>query len=132
MASHRLFVYGTLKRGQPNEKQFGPEYGVARYVGQAQTVKKWPLVIASSCNIPYLLDREGIGHVRIRWGIIEWITMIGATRVVKTMIHSMRGVLWSRPCQASKYLKCYRTGSPVPNAVFPVLSQHQYKYNAKT
>ncbi|XP_038049457.1 gamma-glutamylaminecyclotransferase-like isoform X1 [Patiria miniata] len=61
-AFHRLFVYGTLKRGQPNAEQFGPKNGVANYIGQARTVQKWPLVIASQCNIPYLLDREGIGN----------------------------------------------------------------------
>ena len=60
---HRLFVYGTLKRGQPNAEQFVPENGFVKYVGQARTVQKWPLVIASQCNIPYLLDREGIGNV---------------------------------------------------------------------
>ncbi|XP_022087114.1 gamma-glutamylaminecyclotransferase C-like isoform X2 [Acanthaster planci] len=59
---HLLFVYGTLKRGQPNAEQFGPENGVAKYFGQARTVQKWPLVIASQCNIPYLLDMEGSGN----------------------------------------------------------------------
>ena len=63
MDFHRIFVYGTLKRAQPNYKQLGPAYGIAKYIGQARTVNQWPIVISSRCNIPFLLDREGMGNV---------------------------------------------------------------------
>lgn len=63
-ASHLIFVYGTLKKGEPNydliEKR---TEGIATFIGKAKTVKKWPLVIASRYNIPYLLHCEGKGMV---------------------------------------------------------------------
>ncbi|XP_033624908.1 gamma-glutamylaminecyclotransferase B-like isoform X2 [Asterias rubens] len=62
MALHRLFVYGTLKRGQPNHEQFAAQYGVVKFAGLARTVNRWPLIIASRCNIPYMLDKEGHGN----------------------------------------------------------------------
>lgn len=62
-----LLVYGTLKRGQPQEDVMtSADNGAARFVGRAQTISQWPLVIASKYNIPFLLLKEGIGH-RI-WG----------------------------------------------------------------
>ena len=70
MALHRIFVYGTLKRGHPNYSRFlDPAakymYGVAEFVGVAKLVNKYPLVIASRYNIPFLLSAEGKGEVRL-------------------------------------------------------------------
>ncbi|KAH7952459.1 hypothetical protein HPB52_023480 [Rhipicephalus sanguineus] len=63
-ATHYVFVYGTLKTGEPNNHVMkDSENGKATLIGTAVTVKKWPLVIASSYNIPYLLHCEGKGHV---------------------------------------------------------------------
>ena len=43
-----VFVYGTLKRGQPNHHWLSTtENGWQRFVGEAVTEKKFPLVIAS-------------------------------------------------------------------------------------
>ena len=65
MALQRMFVYGTLKRGQPNHKLFqSPENGVAKFLGTAKLAKRYPLVIASQYNIPYLLPLEDQGKVR--------------------------------------------------------------------
>lgn len=62
-ATHYVFVYGTLKTGEPNcSVMKDPANGRATLVGTAKTIKKWPLVIASSYNIPYLLHCEGTGH----------------------------------------------------------------------
>lgn len=62
-AAHYVFAYGTLKTGEPNYAVMkDPANGSATLVGTAKTVKKWPLVIASSYNIPYLLHCEGQGH----------------------------------------------------------------------
>ncbi|XP_054764788.1 putative gamma-glutamylcyclotransferase CG2811 [Lytechinus pictus] len=60
---NRVFVYGTLKRGQPNHFALS-EVGNERYtyIGNGFTSTKWPLVIASEHNIPYLLDKEGNGY----------------------------------------------------------------------
>lgn len=61
---HLVLVYGTLKRGQPQEKVTTDESnGKATFVGRGQTVSKYPLVIGSKFNIPYLLLKEGVGNV---------------------------------------------------------------------
>jgi len=60
---NRLFVYGTLKRGEPNYNfMTSGENGTAKFVGPATTVQKFPLVIASKYNVPFLLHKEGTGH----------------------------------------------------------------------
>ncbi|RWS19729.1 gamma-glutamylaminecyclotransferase-like isoform X1, partial [Leptotrombidium deliense] len=57
-----LFVYGTLKRGQPNHRYLvDRNTGYCRFVSEAKTEEKWPLVIASKYNIPYLLNTKGVG-----------------------------------------------------------------------
>ena len=61
---HRVFVYGTLKRGQPNHYLLtDSSKGLAKWLGAAKLVKKYPLVVASQFNIPFLLDKEGEGKV---------------------------------------------------------------------
>uniref|UniRef100_A0A6M2E4R1 Gamma-glutamylcyclotransferase family protein n=1 Tax=Amblyomma tuberculatum TaxID=48802 RepID=A0A6M2E4R1_9ACAR len=62
-AAHYVFVYGTLKTGEPNSGVVKEsKNGSATLIGTATTVKKWPLVIASTYNIPYLLYCEGKGN----------------------------------------------------------------------
>ena len=62
--SHLVFVYGTLKRGQPNNHVITNEdNGSATLVSMAKTVEKWPLVIATRFNVPFLLNKPGHGHV---------------------------------------------------------------------
>ena len=64
MAYHHVFVYGTLKRGLCNVgKMTDPENGFSEFVGVAKTVEKWPLVVATKWNIPFLLDKPGVGKV---------------------------------------------------------------------
>ena len=64
--AHRVFVYGTLKQGQPNHHVITQcKEGKYTLLGQGRTVSKWPLVIASHFNIPFLLGIEGEGHVSI-------------------------------------------------------------------
>jgi len=53
------FVYGTLKRNEPNH-----HYMVdSTFVTEATSVDKLPLVIASKYNIPFALNKPGVGHV---------------------------------------------------------------------
>ncbi|XP_019609767.1 gamma-glutamylaminecyclotransferase isoform X1 [Rhinolophus sinicus] len=58
-----VFVYGTLKRGQPNHKVLlDNTNGCATFQGQGHTVEPYPLVIAGEHNIPHLLNLPGQGH----------------------------------------------------------------------
>lgn len=64
-----VFVYGTLKRREPNHHVIDPSLhtnadttGVSEFIGSARTEKKFPLVIGTRFNIPFLLDSEGVGH----------------------------------------------------------------------
>uniref|UniRef100_A0A8D0FSP9 Gamma-glutamylaminecyclotransferase n=1 Tax=Strix occidentalis caurina TaxID=311401 RepID=A0A8D0FSP9_STROC len=59
----RVFVYGTLKKGQPNYKHMiNTAKGLAKFQGTGRTVEKYPLVIAGKYNIPYMLNIPGTGH----------------------------------------------------------------------
>ncbi|GFU15704.1 gamma-glutamylaminecyclotransferase [Nephila pilipes] len=65
LCQYLVFVYGTLKKYEPNHDLVAdPLKGKAFFDGMARTVQKYPLVIASRYNIPYLLYRAGVGkHV---------------------------------------------------------------------
>jgi len=65
MSLHKVFVYGTLKRGEPNHHWITDmKKGFARFIGVGKTVNKYPLIIATKYNIPFVLDCPGQGHVR--------------------------------------------------------------------
>lgn len=67
----RVFVYGTLKKGQPNySRMFDSNNGKAKFVSSALTTERYPLVIASKNNIPFLLNIPGQGH-RVQGEIYE-------------------------------------------------------------
>lgn len=67
MAVRKVFVYGTLKRGHPNHYLLDkPAEGSVRFVGRARLTKAYPLVVASSYNLPCLLAAEGRGKVYAR------------------------------------------------------------------
>ncbi|XP_073520311.1 gamma-glutamylaminecyclotransferase isoform X1 [Phyllobates terribilis] len=60
---HDIFVYGTLKKGQPNYHiMTDPKNGKAVFKGTGRTIDKYPLVIAEMENIPFLLNVPGTGH----------------------------------------------------------------------
>jgi len=59
-----VFVYGTLKQNQPNNYHLNDtKNGYAVFRSVAVTVNKYPLVISTKYNIPFLLQNEGTGHV---------------------------------------------------------------------
>lgn len=61
-----VFVYGTLKRGEPNTSVMTDlATGMQRFVGTGRTVNAYPLIIASEYNIPFCLDKSGIGNVSL-------------------------------------------------------------------
>lgn len=60
---HLVFVYGTLKRGEPNDYIWDkPGHGSVRFIAKAKTVRKFPLTIGSEFNLPYLLNKPGSGN----------------------------------------------------------------------
>ncbi|XP_049954492.1 putative gamma-glutamylcyclotransferase CG2811 isoform X1 [Schistocerca serialis cubense] len=63
MALHKVFVYGTLKKGEPNHFYFtNKANGYAKFISAAETVKRYPLIIDTQYNIPFLIHKEGVGH----------------------------------------------------------------------
>ncbi|XP_063908247.1 putative gamma-glutamylcyclotransferase CG2811 isoform X2 [Zophobas morio] len=59
---HKVFVYGTLKRGEPNHGWFSKDAGgYFKFMGEAKTVEKYPLIIGTKYNIPFLLYSPGEG-----------------------------------------------------------------------
>jgi gamma-glutamylaminecyclotransferase len=59
-----VFVYGTLKRNEPNHHYMtSPSKGSNCFIGVGQVVVALPLVVASRHNVPYLLDRPGHGKL---------------------------------------------------------------------
>ena len=59
--SYKLFFYGTLKRNEPNHHHILNRN--VKFVSEATTVDKWPLIIATDYNIPYLVNKKGYGNV---------------------------------------------------------------------
>ncbi len=60
---HFVFVYGTLKRGQPNHYLLQNESnGLREFCGNGKTKTKFPMVVASRYNIPYVLDLPNAGN----------------------------------------------------------------------
>lgn len=59
-----VFVYGTLKRGEPNASiMVDPLTGKQKFNGTGKTINTYPLLIASKYNIPLCLNKPGIGNV---------------------------------------------------------------------
>lgn len=60
---HRVFVYGTLKRGQPNHHIITnrEEFGYSSFVTTGQTVEQFPLILGTRFNIPFLIAAPGKG-----------------------------------------------------------------------
>lgn len=62
----RVFVYGTLKRGQPNHYLMNEsKNGSAKFIAKAKTIQKFPLVVATRYNIPFLLNKPGFGELKL-------------------------------------------------------------------
>lgn len=61
-AFRRIFLYGTLKVGHKNHHLIQDKAnGVAKLLCKACTPVKYPLVVATKYNIPFMLNRPGLG-----------------------------------------------------------------------
>ncbi|XP_039748420.1 putative gamma-glutamylcyclotransferase CG2811 isoform X1 [Pararge aegeria] len=61
--NHKVFVYGTLKRNEPNHHWLtNPEHGIGKFITEGTTKTKYPLIIGTKYNIPFLLYSPGDGH----------------------------------------------------------------------
>jgi gamma-glutamylcyclotransferase (GGCT)/AIG2-like uncharacterized protein YtfP len=58
---NRIFVYGTLKSSQPNYWELASRN--ARFLAEAVTVYKMPLIVATDVNLPFLLNKKDHGKV---------------------------------------------------------------------
>lgn len=59
----KVFVYGTLKNGQPNHYWLTEKkHGAAHFIETGTTQTKFPLIVASQYNVPFLLSAPGTGH----------------------------------------------------------------------
>lgn len=69
----KVFVYGTLKSHQPNHFLLQKaENGFSKFISSAITTEKFPLVVATRYNIPFLLNKPGVGenHIhKIKWNL---------------------------------------------------------------
>ncbi|KAJ0170336.1 hypothetical protein K1T71_014264 [Dendrolimus kikuchii] len=61
--TNKVFVYGTLKRNEPNHHWLtNIKNGSGKFLSEGTTKNKYPLVIATRYNIPFLLYQPGTGH----------------------------------------------------------------------
>lgn len=61
----KVFVYGTLKTGEPNHSwmnDVSSNGGTAQLLSVGETIEKFPLVLGTRYNIPFLLNLPGNGH----------------------------------------------------------------------
>ena len=52
-----VFVYGTLKIGEPNHHWLSEARGRSSFLGPGRTLDTWPLVVVTKYNIPMLLGK---------------------------------------------------------------------------
>jgi len=64
---HRVFIYGTLKRGFPNH---AAGLKGQRFVGRFRTREHFPLVVAGPWFHPVLIYEPGLGH-RVHGEVFE-------------------------------------------------------------
>ena len=53
-----VFVYGTLKIGEPNHHWLNEARGRSSFLGPGRTLDTWPLVVVTEYNIPMLLGKK--------------------------------------------------------------------------
>lgn len=60
---YHVFVYGTLKKSEPNHFYFtNKTNGFAQFVCAGKTIEKFPLIVATKYNVPFLMNVPNMGH----------------------------------------------------------------------
>ena len=59
----KIFVYGTLKRGEPNHHFMCGGTGTARLLAEAKLTGRFPMVMNKNNGLPFMLPEEGRGEV---------------------------------------------------------------------
>ena len=59
----KIFVYGTLKRGEPNHYLMSGGRGTTKLLAEAKLSRRYPLVVDKKNGIPFMLPEEGRGEV---------------------------------------------------------------------
>ncbi|KAK5648443.1 hypothetical protein RI129_003335 [Pyrocoelia pectoralis] len=60
---YSVFVYGTLKKDEPNHHWLSNnKSGYSKFVCSAETIERYPLIIATKYNVPFLLYSPGNGE----------------------------------------------------------------------
>lgn len=57
----KVFFYGTLKRNEPNDMHLNRLN--CKFVCEAVTVDKYPLVVVEPIYFPFMVDHKGVGKV---------------------------------------------------------------------
>ncbi|XP_014363973.2 putative gamma-glutamylcyclotransferase CG2811 isoform X1 [Papilio machaon] len=61
--SEKVFVYGTLKKNEPNHHWLTDQKnGVSKFIVNGQTCQRYPLIIGTKYNIPFVLYKPGVGY----------------------------------------------------------------------
>ena len=71
MDTIHIFTYGTLKTGFPNhhyltnleKKLYNESLPASTFVTTGVTKEEYPLIVATNCGIPFVLDKPGTGKV---------------------------------------------------------------------
>lgn len=111
---HKVFVYGTLKRGYANNKHL---LGTSVYLGKATTTEKWVMVGAGKL-FPYVLTQDLVGK-----------NIVGEVYAVTTKVLKTLDILEGSPTHYHKVdIKVNYTDTKEEEAVTMYIKTH---YNAE-
>lgn len=95
----KVFVYGTLKRGEPNSKWLtNVENGYSKFLTNGKTSEKYPLIIGTRYNIPFLLNNPGVGN-----------NIVGEVYEIDELMFSRLDVLEDYPAFYSRDIRIIET-----------------------
>lgn len=97
MGKHIIFTYGTVKRGEPNHNRlFKNSSGQYEFIGDGITSDRYPLVLATIANVPFLLAEKGKGEVSHCIVRSSFITSSNQSLSLSSVAAYSRGIVCSR------------------------------------